>query len=84
MVMRPSQKSKFKRGLEIIGEQQAHLGNIDECTDEYIAFVLGALARVYGTIDNAEKLWKLRQKIWTIEEKLGEIQQEKLEDKQER
>ena len=70
----------FKKGFEAPSLFKAELGDIEGSREEYLAFALGALARVYGSISDPEKLWELRNKVWKVEERLGELQKNRLEN----
>ena len=67
----------FKKGFEAVSRRN-NLGSNADVTDDQIAFVLGALAGVYNSIENDEKLWETRQRIWKIEEALGQGRQAKI------
>ena len=63
----------FKRGFQAVMSQQ----NFED-PDDQVAFVLGALAGVYNSIEDKDNLWEVRQKIWKIEEALGQSRETKM------
>jgi hypothetical protein len=69
----------FKKGFEAPSLLQHELGEIATSSDEYLAFALGVLARVYGSVSDPEMLWELRNKVWKVEERLGELHRKRLE-----
>ncbi|SMF35140.1 hypothetical protein [Pseudobacteriovorax antillogorgiicola] len=74
-----NQMPGFKKGFEALTYLQPELGEIGVASEEYLAFALGALARVYGSVNDPEKLWELRNKLWKVEEKLGELQKNRID-----
>ena len=68
----------FKKGVESIASLKQQFGAIEESSDEYIAYVLGALASVYNSIEDQNKLWCIREKLWRVEEHLGESKRNKV------